>query len=986
MTDVTQRLFAELKSKNEETRVRAAYELYDNVLWVSRGKGSVQDTPQAFETCLYLHSLDWPTEKFTECYNAVSQRIAQLVVTGGDANERIGGLLALDRLIDFDGVDAALKTTRFASYLRSALRSNDDVVLVYAARSLGRLAKPGGALTAELVESEIQSALEWLQSERQESRRFAAVLVIRELAKGSPTLLYGFVPQIFELVWVALRDPKVFIRETAAEAVGECFKIIVARDAQVRQPWFARIHEEAMLGLKSHNVDWIHGSLLILKELILKGTMFMNNHYPNACEIVLRLKDHRDPKIRTQVALTIPILASYAPTDFTEIYLHRFMIYLQARLKREKERDSAFIAIGKIANAVGPAITQYLDGIIVYIREGLAMKAGSRGSIDEAPMFECISMLSLAVGQTLSKYMEGLLDPIFACGLSKSLTQALADMAHYIPPIKSNIQEKLLDMLSIILCGTPFRPLGCPEHRLPPMPSFAKDFGAHDSHSDSEIALALHTLGSFDFSGRILNEFVRDVAVNYVENDNPEIRKASALTCCQLFFHDPIINQTSGHSIQVVSEVIDKLLTVGIGDPDPEIRRTVLWSLDRKFDRHLARPENIRCLFLTVNDEDFGVKEAAICIIGRLSSVNPAYVFPALRKLLVNLLTGLGVANTARHKEETAQLISLFVSNATKLIRSYVDPMVTALLPKSTDINPGVAAVTLKAVGELANVGGGEMRQYLSQIMPIILDSLQDLSSHTKREAALKTLGQLAGNSGYVIEPYLEYPHLLDVLINIIKTEPSGTLRKETIKLVGVLGALDPYKYQQISDIEPDVHHINEVQNVSDVALIMQGLTPSSEEYYPTVVIHILLQNILRENSLVQYHSAVINAIVTIFKTLGLKCVPFLGQIIPAFISVIRSSLPSRLEAYFNQMAILVNIVRQHIRAFLPEIIDVIREFWDVSYQVQGTILSLVEAISRSLEGEFRKFLARLIPLMLDTLEKETTPRRSPSEKVPMLY
>lgn len=37
MTDVTQRLFVELKSKNDETRVRAAYELYDNVLSVSRG-------------------------------------------------------------------------------------------------------------------------------------------------------------------------------------------------------------------------------------------------------------------------------------------------------------------------------------------------------------------------------------------------------------------------------------------------------------------------------------------------------------------------------------------------------------------------------------------------------------------------------------------------------------------------------------------------------------------------------------------------------------------------------------------------------------------------------------------------------------------------------------------------------------------------------------------------------------------------------------
>lgn len=37
ISDVTQRLFVELKSKNEEARARAAYELYDNVLSVSRG-------------------------------------------------------------------------------------------------------------------------------------------------------------------------------------------------------------------------------------------------------------------------------------------------------------------------------------------------------------------------------------------------------------------------------------------------------------------------------------------------------------------------------------------------------------------------------------------------------------------------------------------------------------------------------------------------------------------------------------------------------------------------------------------------------------------------------------------------------------------------------------------------------------------------------------------------------------------------------------
>jgi FKBP12-rapamycin complex-associated protein len=37
VTDVVQRLFTELKSKNEDARVKASYELYENVLTVSRG-------------------------------------------------------------------------------------------------------------------------------------------------------------------------------------------------------------------------------------------------------------------------------------------------------------------------------------------------------------------------------------------------------------------------------------------------------------------------------------------------------------------------------------------------------------------------------------------------------------------------------------------------------------------------------------------------------------------------------------------------------------------------------------------------------------------------------------------------------------------------------------------------------------------------------------------------------------------------------------
>src|ERR1700743_3680546 len=122
-------------------------------------------------------------------------------------------------------------------------------------------------------------------------------------------------------------------------------------------------------------------------------------------------------------------------------------------------------------------------------------------------------MISIAVEQTLSKYVPQLLEPMFQWGLSESLTQALVDMAHYVPPSKPSIQERLLDLLSQVLCGRPFMALGSPYSAYARPQIWTRDHKDPQLvfQKEKEITLALVTLGSFDFSGHVLNEFVRDV-------------------------------------------------------------------------------------------------------------------------------------------------------------------------------------------------------------------------------------------------------------------------------------------------------------------------------------------------------------------------------------------------------------------------------------------------------------------------------------------
>ena len=53
---------------------------------------------------------------------------------------------------------------------------------------------------------------------------------------------------------------------------------------------------------------------------------------------------------------------------------------------------------------------------------------------------------------------------------------------------------------------------------------------------------------------------------------------------------------------------------------------------------------------------------------------------------------------------------------------------------KEPDPNPGVVVAVLAAIGEQAQVSGVEMKKWMDDLLPIILDMLQDSSSLLRRE------------------------------------------------------------------------------------------------------------------------------------------------------------------------------------------------------------------------------------------------------------
>ncbi|KDR80665.1 hypothetical protein GALMADRAFT_222261 [Galerina marginata CBS 339.88] len=893
--------------------------------------------------------------------------------------EAFGGLLAIDKLIVIDQeetIESKRNLFRFYNYVKHLLPNHDMNLMLAASKTLGRIAEIGGAAFGErFMDFEVPAAVELMQPDKQESPRYAGVLILKELARNSPTYFHSHIGIVFDNILVPLRDQRVIVREGAAELLAACLEIVTQRERQPRTPYLSKILQDAQMGLKQTQPEVIHGSLLTYRELLLHAGMFMKENFLDTADQILRFKSHRDLLVRKMVITMIPSLAAYDTQTFTEHFLHKAMAHLLTQLEKPNERSFAFIAIGHTATAVGSDMKPFLDSIMLQIKQGLQGR-GKKHAPSEEPIFQCVGMLASAVGPNLTKLLHDQLDLMLACGLSEPLVQALVAIAKCIPPLLKTIQDRLLDLLSNILSGQPYKPLGAP----PSLPrneitAINRDLNPTQINgvdkSPELITLALTTLGSFDFSGHILNEFVRSCALPYLEDDNPEVRRASALTCCRLFVKDPICYQASSHAIEVISDVLDKLLTVGIADPDASIRQTVLSSLHERFDKHLAQAENVRSLFIALNDEVFENRVTAIGLIGRLAKHNPAYVMPSLRKALIQLLTELEYSTVMRNREECTRLLTLLVSATQRLIKPYALPMLRVLLQKANDNNPTVAANVLMCLGELTCVGGEDAMQHVPELMQVIISRLSD-PSLIKRDAALHTLGQVCSSTGYVIAPLVEYPQLLPLLGRILRTESNQSVRREVVKVLGILGALDPYRRKSRPD--EDTSSETAVAAVNQVPVAQHTATPASDDYFQTVVITALLA-ILKDQALSSHHHTVIEAIMSIFKTQGLKCVTFLPQIIPAFAAVTTGSAARLQEFHLQQLAILVGIIKQHVRNYMPDIFGLITELWE-NQTLQLPIVSLIEALGKALDAEFKPFLPSILPLVLKVFDGELTEKR----------
>ncbi|KAH3745267.1 protein kinase [Pelomyxa schiedti] len=930
----------------EEGRERSLKSLRDFVLWWSRG---------------------FCGEAFSKFVGELNSHLTELI-DSSESSDKYCAVLAIEQLLEpeFDE-----NVAHFYFLLHSALQASENNIMTVASHALGRLASIGGHVCSDCVERELSHALQLLPQSLID-RKLCGLLVMKELAKNAPVVFYSQMGSFMTQLVTVLHHQSQSIRLEAHEALEVCLSICQRCEHPNRSAWFTNLYDETLKYTSNPlgNAEQLHGVLLTYMSLLRFAGSFMEDKWENVCNTVLKLREVRDTKehlVKRAVITSLPQLAKYAHMHFSKHFSiwMAFLIELWKQNVTQPERGMAFTVFSEIILLLQKIPERSCEPTLIRdLKTHMeSLFSAIHTAIYKRPM--CIeSLLCLPpIAQAGEKaQVTDFLVQAIKCNKVLGLSQVLVTTLHNLAKTSNLDPQVELCFIQLIIS------------------TLAKAI-----EPQSQL-LALRTLGEFNFSTPPMNlfEMLPDFDL-FLNSDLAYFISTFQHTkaCLQLMLHLGNPLPTQGYASTTISRVLQRTLSMAVNDTVPEdasTRAAVLKAISPCFDQHLVQEQIISNLFAIVNDGWIGNRELAITILGRLSKLNPAVVFPCLRKIFLQLLTMLGIklythATTLKkcnlefgdnkNKEDSTILLGHLIPFSKNFIKPYIDPLINrSILPiLSQGSSTRLEAQILVTLRELAVVGAEALNDHLEDIVPHIISLLNDQSATVKqvgkREIALSTLGQLVRSTGYVIEPYHKWSNLLEILKKAFVSEKSLTIRLELLKVLGILGAVDPNTQKRNEEREPI-----RITNKDTVPRIS-----SSHKDYNAIVVVNALMKIMLDTKLSINREVVMSSLMLSLKSLGQKATVFLPQVIPVLISLVHSCGPSFRQMLFSQLAQLTAIIKHNIHPYTKDIFNLMLEFWDAGSL--PSILILAEQMSVFVNDDFQGFLPRILPFLIRELQTD---------------
>jgi len=181
----------------------------------------------------------------------------------------------------------------------------------------------------------------------------------------------------------------------SAKSLNQCLKVIAKRGSTVpiHIEWYHKIYDEAFKGLQLQNqYEVIHGSLLVLGELLSITVQLMSDEYDISADLILGRAMSSNRLIKQTAIELIPSLARHSKNLFAINYLDQAMKYLKLALKKHNDKPVAFIAVGELTLEIGQDMKPYLDAIVELTINTLSKWSQRRGHCKEALI--CIRLMT----------------------------------------------------------------------------------------------------------------------------------------------------------------------------------------------------------------------------------------------------------------------------------------------------------------------------------------------------------------------------------------------------------------------------------------------------------------------------------------------------------------------------------------------------------------------------------------------------------------
>lgn len=476
---------------------------------------------------------------------------------------------------------------------------------------------------------------------------------------------------------------------------------------------------------------------------------------------------------------------------------------------------------------------------------------------------------------------------------------------------------------------------------------------------------------------------IRDSVVRYLDDNNPLIRSAAAMSCLAVI--DTIIMKlqpgTMDHNS--VAMILDRLLQLGIGDNSAEIRFSIFNSIPASLDHMVVRSQYIYCLVEGLNDESIQVRAATMTVLSRVAHYDPLHLMPILRLTIERLIKQLQHSKDPQLRQESVQLLYAIVKGANVLIEPHVNQILNPLMALLAEPNTQVFGSAISTIGELSVASTEVVQKNFSRILPRLIHALNDSTSASNREVAVVALGKVMSSvSRQLKEPYTKFTDLFQGLVRAIQTESdeNSALQMQAMRTAGLLGAVDPSVYQQYKGvvntlkadsktIKPD--HFDDSSTVdpkefSDKPLHEKRMT-KIEKYYFTVIISELKDTLL-DASLGGYHQTVLAIAFRVVKQVGYQAFPFIHEYMDGLMSRLghidtNASMKEFLLDHISSLVVtigrqmrhylttLVKVINDHCASYLPQCLDILEatfntfslpEFSIVLRDVLSTLLKVI--------------------------------------------